>query len=71
MTRKGIPQLQEALIRMALSEPYINTAYPSSFHQLESLISSQRDLFTPPVMTKSEFMSWAASCGVAIDEFDR
>jgi hypothetical protein len=71
MTRKGIPQLQETLIRMALSEPYINSAYPSSFHQLESLITSQRDLYTPPVVSKAEFVSWAASCGIAADEFDR
>ena len=63
--------MQESLIKMSLAETYINNLYPYSFHQLENLVLSQKDLYTPPVISKQEFRQWAESCGITTnEEFD-
>lgn len=63
-TRKGIPTLQELLIKLASQEKYVNVDYPASYHQLEELLQSQRNLRTPPVISMSEFRDMCTACDI-------
>eukprot|EP01133_Synstelium_polycarpum_P006723 gene6723-7816_t len=61
---KHISKLQNIIVRLGRAEKKLNSVYPRAFFQLESLILSERELNTPPIISREEFALMTEACGI-------
>ncbi|EGC38713.1 hypothetical protein DICPUDRAFT_148631 [Dictyostelium purpureum] len=61
---KNINKLQNHIVKLGKLEKKLGEVYNRSFFQLESLILSEREMNTPPIITFDEFSDMAQSCGI-------
>ncbi|KAF2075746.1 hypothetical protein CYY_002928 [Polysphondylium violaceum] len=61
---KNINKLQNHIVKLGKSEKKLGDLYSRAYFQLESLILSEREMNSPPIITFQEFSEMAISCGI-------
>jgi len=61
---KNINKLQNHIVKLGKTEKKLGDLYSRAYFQLESLILSEREMNSPPIITFQEFSEMAISCGI-------